>query len=61
MTVPAERIESAANEVIAFLQDAVRRTAAAEHNFRAARERYSFEALENILRGIFARKGLSWN
>jgi glycosyltransferase involved in cell wall biosynthesis len=60
VTVPRARLESAAAEVIALLQDPVRRAAAAEHNFHAAKELYSFQALEKILRGIFSRKGLAW-
>lgn len=60
ITVPRERLASAAREVISLLQDSARREAAADHNFEAARARYSFEALEKILRGIFAQKGIAW-
>ncbi|MCC5806040.1 MAG: glycosyltransferase family 4 protein [Opitutales bacterium] len=52
VSVPPECLAAAADGVIRFLHDAAAREKAVEHNFAAARERYSYEALEAILRDI---------
>lgn len=49
VTLPSGRIESAAAEIVGFLTDATRRQSAVEHNFTAARKRYSYEMLEDLL------------
>ncbi len=54
VTVPPERLAAAADKVIRYLQDAGARERAVAQNFLAARERFSYEALEAILRGILA-------
>lgn len=54
VTVAPSRLASAAEGVIRHLQDGAARERAVEHNFASARARYSFEALETILRGILA-------
>lgn len=57
--VSPEKINRAAAEVIDFLQNKERRTAAVEHNFAQARQRYSYEALADHLEAILAVEGIS--
>ncbi len=59
--VPSERLAAAAGEVIDLLQDAARRQASASKNFESARRLYSYEALEKIVRGLFAARNIPWN
>lgn len=54
VTVPAAAVASAAAGVIRFLQDGSAREAAVEHNFAEAQKRYSYEALETIIRELLA-------
>lgn len=61
VTIPRSRLEAAADEVIGLLQNPERRRALTEHNFLAARERYSFGAVEVILRRLFEEKGIPWS
>jgi len=60
VTVPAGIIEKAAHEVINFLQNRALRKNAVEKNFALAKEHFSYDALEAILKDIFAEKGISW-
>ena len=60
VTVCPEFIRRAAEGVILQLQDAGFRKAVVGRNFGLAREHFSYEALEGILRDIFAEKGISW-
>ncbi len=54
VTVPTDKLKSAADGVVRWLQDTGAREKAVEHNFASARKRYSYEALETILRDILA-------
>lgn len=56
VTVSPAAVASAAAEVLRFLQDKAARDAAVEHNFAQAKERYSYEALEAIIRDILAER-----
>jgi len=59
VTVPPERLRSAAGEVIRLLQDRPGRERAVEQNFTIAQQRYSYAALENIIREILQENGLA--
>ena len=51
-TVPRAKVEDAADRVIDLLQNAEERSRVVEQNFSAARERYSYETLETIIRQV---------
>jgi glycosyltransferase involved in cell wall biosynthesis len=52
--VPAEALQAAASDTLTLLQDKERRKQAVEHNFSAAKERYSYTALETIISQLLA-------
>ena len=57
--VPTEALESAAAETLELLLDNDRRSKAVEHNFASAKERYSYAALEKIIRQLLAKHNIS--
>ncbi|MFW6313381.1 MAG: glycosyltransferase, group 1 family protein, partial [Spirochaetota bacterium] len=52
VTLPSVRIESAAAQMVDLLTDATRRQSAVEYNFSAARERYGYEVLTDLVTSI---------
>ncbi len=54
VTVPPERLAEAADGVICYLKDPDARRACVEKNFQIAREHYSMQALERIIRELLA-------
>ena len=58
VTVAPERVRAAAAGVMTYLQDAGKRKAAVDHNFRQAERLYSYRSLEGILEEILAENGL---
>ncbi|MED4602840.1 glycosyltransferase family 4 protein [Paenibacillus validus] len=51
--VESKVMEAAGREVLRYLQDGEFRSARMEHNFRLGEERYSYDALKQILAGLF--------
>ncbi|MCH8474271.1 MAG: glycosyltransferase family 4 protein [Opitutales bacterium] len=58
VTVPGERVRAATDQVITYLQEPNLRKTAVEKNFQSAAERYSYEALETIIREILHENGI---
>ena len=58
VTVAPEKVREAAAGVIPYLLDAGLRREAVEHNFEEARKRYSYQALEGIIREILEENGI---
>ncbi|MFO7724454.1 MAG: glycosyltransferase family 4 protein [Oceanipulchritudo sp.] len=52
VTVPSSVIENAADQCLPFLQDAHRRKGAVEANVERARQSFSFDALQSILKDL---------
>ncbi len=55
VSVAPQRVKAAAAEVAALLGDPQRRAAMAEKNFAIAREHFSLDTLEKIIRGLLAK------
>ncbi len=49
VTVPPDRLDAAAREVVALLQDAERRKRVADHNFATAARHFSMQALDRLV------------
>jgi glycosyltransferase involved in cell wall biosynthesis len=58
VAVEPEILRGAAREIIRLLQDRAARQRAVEHNFRVARQHFSLQALEGILRGLLQELGV---
>ena len=56
--VPAERLRQAADEIVEILVSPAKRAEMGEHNYAVGRKNFGFDALERLVRDLFARAGV---
>jgi len=60
VTLPDEVWDHVLPDVVSLLQDKNRRKEAVDRNFQLARENFSYQALEGILKEIFPKASIPW-